>query len=106
MRLNEIDNKDDSFWKMTSRNNNSFYVDYEDLKKRYMILSSSHDKSTTQSIVANNIKDLDNMKKEISNMYKFCKNSSQDTETEEFMKQLKLMYNGCKDMIRDLERFL
>lgn len=106
MRINEIYDRDDVFWRTISATGNSFYVDFEDLRKRYIQLSSNYDKSTSMQSVKNRIEDFNNMIEEIQKMIKFCKNSYDDTETEEFLKSLKLMYGSCKTMIEDLEKFL
>ena len=71
-----------------------------------MILAAGYDNSTNVNIIGNNLKDLSSMKKEVQKMYKFCNNSNQDTETEEFLRQLKLMHNDCISMIEDLKRYL
>lgn len=105
MRFDEIYDPDDIIWR-TKHGGNSFYVSYEELRRRYISLTTKYDKSTSQNIVKSRIKDLHNIQKEISEMLTFCKNSAQDTETEEFMKSLKLMYHSCKSMIEDLKKYL
>jgi len=106
MRLKEIQDSDDSIWKLISPKGNSFYIDYEKLKRKHMLLSSSYDNSTDMGSVKDTIEELKIMIKSIRDMNKFCRNSQPDTETEEFMKGLKLMYNSCKTMIEELGRFL
>ena len=106
MRLREIQDSDDSIWKLISPKGNSFYIDYEKLKRKYMLFSSSYDNSTDPGSVKDTIEEIRSMMKTISDMHKFCKNSQPDTETEEFIKGLILMYNSCKEMITELKRFL
>lgn len=106
MRINEIEDYDLVVWRTISSSGGSFYDDYKDLKRRYMFLSSHYDDSTQKNIIQDTIKNIGDMKLEISRMYRFCKNSKFDSEIEEFVKSLKLMYNSCREMIKELERFL
>jgi len=106
MRIDEIQDADDTFWVTISPTGERFRVEYEKLKRKHMLLSSNYDSSTLRNVVEDNVDDLKNMSRKIGSMFKFCKNSYQDTETKEFLQGLKLMYNDCRLMIEELEKFL
>lgn len=106
MNLKEIYDRDDVSWRLLSSTGNGFRIDYENLRSRYLSMTKEYDKSTKRNIIRSRIEDIRNIQKEIIKMYSFCKTASQDTETEEFMKLLKLMSNNCKEMITELERLI
>jgi hypothetical protein len=106
MRIDEIQDSDDTIWVNISPTGMRFRDEYETLKRQHMRLSTNYDSSTSRNVVENNIDDLKIMSSKIKHMFKFCKNSSQDTETKEFLQGLRLMYNSCEEMIEELKRFL
>ena len=105
MRINEIQQLDDTAWIMAG-NGKSFHEDFENLKKRHALLSQEYDKSTDRGEINSKIDATAGMVKEIRKMHTFCKNSSQDTETEELLKSLRLMYDDCKLMTEELRKYL
>jgi adenylate kinase family enzyme len=104
MKIKEIDSSDEMAWKTMT--GNSLYNDYENLNKRYNIISDEYENSTQLNVVKQRLDILEKMKEEILKMYKFCKISKFDSETEEFIRKLKLMHAECRIMIEELERFL
>lgn len=95
---------DNTFW--TAKTGKSLYTSYEQLKRRYISLTTAHDKVEDQCIVKSRFVDLRNIQEEIIEMSIFCKNSYASPDTAEFLKGLRSMYNACNEMSTELEKFL
>lgn len=99
-----IADSDDMVWKAITCK--SFYVGIQDLKDRHRTISADYDRSTAHNNVVGKIKDLKDMVGEILKMNKFCKQAHPGPDTDEFKKSLKSMFYSCKEMIKELEKYL
>lgn len=72
MRIDEIQRSDDMIW-IAKATGNSFYVDFENLKRRHMLLTGNYDTDTRRSIIMTKIEALEEMTVEIRQMQIFVR---------------------------------
>lgn len=104
MKINEITDADNSAWIM--KHGKDFRQSFTILKRRHMLLSTDYNESTQNSVALQKMAQASDLLADILEMRRFCKIAYNDTETEEILKSLNLMYSSCKSIIEELNKYL